>query len=224
MDKLSLYEILSFVIPGFIVIKLVDIFRFRLLGSNNLFSSDNIGDSLILFCASLVLGVIIHVLTTQVILKMPFLKKLVYTSVKDVELGEYSKLIIPYLNGEYTKLKKHDCNENTSNQPTDYLFDFAYYYLEVNDKITQVKNFQSLYFMFRNFFTIGLILVPILLFTIFYSYYNELNQTQNLGLSLLIVFIGLLVNIYVTRWLRIKMIERVFESYYADRTHNNTNT
>lgn len=224
MDKLSLYEILSFVIPGFIVIKLVDIFRFLLLGSNNLFSSDNIGDSLILFCVSLIFGVIIHVLTTQITLKISFFKKLVYTSVKDVELGKYSKLIIPYLNEEYTKLKKHDCDENTSDQPTDYLFDFAYYYLEVNDKITQVKNFQSLYFMFRNFFTIGLILVPILLFTISYSYYNKLDQTQNFGLSLLIVFIGLLVIIYVSRWLRIKMIERVFESYYADRTHNNTNT
>lgn len=224
MDKLSLYEILSFVIPGFIVIKLFDIFRFQLWESNNLFSSDNIGDSLILFCVSLIFGVIIHVLTTQVTLKISFFKKLVYTSVKDVELGEYSKLIIPYLNEEYAKLKKHDSNENTSDQPSDYLFDFAYYYLEVNDKITQVKNFQSLYFMFRNFFTIGLILVPILLFTIAYSYCNELNQTQNLGLSLLIVFIGLLVIIYVSRWLRIKMIERVFESYYADRTHNNTNT
>lgn len=223
MDKLSLYEILSFVIPGFIVIKLVDILRYQLLENNNLFSSDNIGDSLILFCVSLVIGVIIHVLTTQVILKMPFLKKLVYTSVKDVELGDYSKLIIPFLNEEYARLKKHNCNEDTSNQPTEYLFDFAYYYLEVNDKITQVKNFQSLYFMFRNFFTVGLILVPILLFTIFYTYCNKLDQTQNFVLAFFIVLISLLVNIYVTRWLRIKMIERVFESYYADRTHNNTN-
>jgi len=220
MDKLSLYEILSFVIPGFIIIKLIDIFRYQLSGSNNIFSSDNIGDSLILFCASLVIGVIIHVLTTQVILKIRFLKKLVYTSVKDIELGKYSKLIIPYLNEEYAKLKKHDCEENTNNQPSEYLFDFAYYYLEVNDKVTQVKNFQSLYFMFRNFFTIGLIVVPILLFTISYSYCNELDQTQNFGLSLLIVLISLLVNIYVSRWLRIKMIERVFESYYADRIHN----
>ena len=224
MDKLSLYELLSFVVPGFFLLKLLELFYVKVFGNPNFINSDNISENLFLLCISLVVGIIIHVFTNLVILKIKFLSNMIYTPVHNIKLGDYSKKVIPFLNKDYKLTKGHKATIHKKDKPSSYLFDFAYYYLEVNGKIAQAKNFQSLYFMFRNFFTISIINILIsVLFTICFIYKDDSsNQLKYTTILLGILIITLPIIIYVARWLRVKMVERVFESYYAERIHNHS--
>lgn len=224
MDKLSLYELLSFVVPGFLLIKLIEFYYINVFEGNSFINSDNISENLFLLCISLVLGIIIHVFTNLVILKIKFLSNIIFIPISNIRLSDYSKKVIPFLNKDYKLTKGHKATIHKKDKPSSYLFDFAYYYLEVNGKIAQAKNFQSLYFMFRNFFTINII--NILISTLFIIYFIYKNDNSNQLKYTIFLLGGLIVTlpiiIYVARWLRVKMVERVFESYYAERIHNHS--
>ncbi|MBK6498568.1 MAG: hypothetical protein IPG00_10565 [Saprospiraceae bacterium] len=101
----------------------------------------------------------------------------------------------------------------------DWTFDFAYYYLEVNDKISQAKSFQSFYFLFRNLFVMSMVHFVILALLVLVSFakpqFSILNWDTLYMVLLLVVLTWLIV--VVTNWLRGKMIDRVLWSYYVDR-------
>ena len=230
MNKLSLYEILSFMVPGYILISIVELYNQLVFSGNSLFDINNdVEKSMLYLALSLFVGLAIHIFTFELIKLSEKKKKIfgwynriVYQTVQSLSKNnEFLIKIIPFLNEEYRKIRQHD--EDTVNKgEVEYnLFDIAYFYLETNDKITASKNYQSLYFWFRNMFTISLFLIPvsvIILFIIFSDCFNSTEQNNallilgfNFGLIFLIV--------YITRWLRKKFVTKVLYSYYTIRIH-----
>lgn len=224
MDKLSLYEILSFVVPGFVAYKIVESIHVCFFNGNQFLESDNIGDSLLLFCLALFIGVCVHFITMNIFLNYKWYKKLLYESPSLIVM-KTSKIIkiTPFLNEEYFKIKKHKEEIEISDEKiiAEGLFSFAYYYLEVNDKITQSKNFQSFYFAFRNICTLFILFVPIYFILLIFGYINNycLYKINLLNNFLLLFSIITFISVFIARWLRKKMIERVLWSYYIERVH-----
>lgn len=223
MEKFSLYEILSFFIPGFILNFILQcylqyVFSFPVF----LNFERNIEENILLICFLIFTGIILHIFTFYLIKKIKWFKIVIMPSVQQISVQkENIQKIIPFLNEEYQKIKKHNENIENKNEAIHYLFDFAYYYLEVNDKITAAKNFQSLYFWFRNMFTISLILIPTSITIWIYTLCSNFSYSQqnNSLFIMLLNFICFIFIILSARWLRIKTIEKVLWGYYIERVH-----
>lgn len=222
MDKLSLYEILSFFIPGFILIKIIEVYYHAVFHFNKLFFTEcNFSESIMFLTLSLFVGIIIHVLSFR-ILNSPLLKwynKLIYKPVPEIiKKSKFIEKPIDFLNSEYKRIRKHDEVKNDNYEK--HLFDFAYYYLEINNKISPAKSFQSLYFWFRNMFTINLFLFPIsiIIYIIAQVKYDSRSQITSLEIIILSIILGVLI-VPIANWLRKKLVERVLWSYYIERVH-----
>ncbi len=226
MDKLSLYEILSFVIPGFILVNIIEFYNVMIFKNDAFFNDKSkLEESILIFCLSLFLGILIHILTFRFLKtsRLKWYKKLIFKTPQKISSeNDFIKKVIPFLNQDYTNTRKHDENLPKPNEVADNLFDYAYLYLEVNDKITPAKNFQSMYFWFRNMFTIGLFLVPISLIIFIVALLKDtLNDSIIKSFYLFsVTAIITLVLIPTANWLREKLIEKVFWSYYVERVHN----
>lgn len=222
MDKLSLYELFSFVIPGGIALHLLNWCAVNVLDTDVIFSLSDLSSSLIALVQALLIGVTLHIITFNILLKCGGYRQMIYKSVQEVELDTYILQVIPFLNQEYFRNKKHEVAINADNAvPAENLFDYAYYYLEVNGKNAQAKNFQSLYFFFRNMFTLGLVSLLILIFALVYSLMRDLGGEVLRSIVMYIAFFTVIIGIAipVANWLRRKMIITVFGCYYADRVH-----
>lgn len=243
MDKLSIYELLSFIIPGYIAAKIIEYYLTFYEIKLPFPMEGNLDDNLLLLVVSIILGVFIHVLTFKIISLdgLEWMKDLIYKKekdyIKDSKNGELA-MIIPAVAALYEKEKNHqdaiseiravlevkdkDGNVEKKDIELDYYdwtFDFAYYYLEVNDKITQAKNFQSFYFLFRNLFVMSMVHFAILILLAFMSFIKPAFSILNIDTLytvLLLAAITWLIAV-VTNWLRGKMIDRVLWSYYVDR-------
>lgn len=227
MEKLSLYEILSYVIPGFILIAITEIYNESVFGNPSLYDHDGkFEDSIMLFILSLFVGIIIHIITFRILKtsKLKWYKKLIFKTVQELSTNnEYIQKTIPFLNEEYIKLRKHQEEPVGENQAENNLFDFAYIYLEINDKIGPAKSFQSLYFWFRNMFTITLLLVPISILIYLVSVFRDFNSDeQKMALIIVVsnIIIGLLI-VPTANWLREKLVEKIMWSYYVERINEN---
>lgn len=226
MDKLSLYEILSFVIPGFILINVFEFYNSVIFKNGDLLSKgSNLEESILLFCLSLFLGVIVHIVTFRFLKtsRLKWYKKLIFKSPQEITSdNDFIKKVIPFLNEDYLKTQQHNEKVPESNEVANYLFDFAYLYLEVNDKITPAKNFQSMYFWFRNMFTIGLFLIPFSFIICIVTFFNKMENDLIMKsfFMFLITLTITLILIPTANWLREKLMEKVFWSYYVERVHN----
>lgn len=222
MDKFSLYEFLSFVVPGFIALQIVEFYNSSVFEQANLlnFESD-IQESFVLFCLSLFAGIFIHIITFKLI-KYKWYKQIIYKPIQDISLKvEEIKKIMPFLNEEYNKIKKHEEKDIKGKDTAPNIFDFAYYFLETNNKITPAKNFQSLYFWFRNMFTLILITIGITLLLCIGSFFIEeiLDKTTVLFWFLTKIIAITIIVVPIANWLREKMVTKIFWSYYVERVH-----
>lgn len=226
MDKISVYEFFSFVVPGGLVLFLLNWCSINILKTGVIFSLSDLSNSLVSLVFALLIGTLLHTLTYSVLLKSKIYCRIIYKSVQEISLDDYTMRILPFLNQEYEKIKKHKVDDGGNDfVPASYLFDFAYYYLEVNSKNAQAKNFQSLYFLFRNIFTLGLVGICILTVAIVYSFFSRVDTSVFFDaiLYLFLFIIISLLTIPVANWLRKKMIITVFGCYYADRSHHFNN-
>ncbi len=229
MEKFSFYEILSFLLPGFLLIGIVQLYSVRVFGCESPFNMDgNFGENMILLCISLFVGIFIHVFTFRLfkIKRFKWFKNIIMPAVQKISAkNEFIQKTIPFLNAEYIRLRKHDEKPVKTKEAENDLFDFAYYYLEVNDKISAAKNFQSLYFWFRNMFTISLFLVPVSMAIMVISFCKEYTceQKETATWIMVINLILFFIIIPVARWLREKYIDKILWSYYVERIHQNEN-
>lgn len=232
MDKLSIYELLSFIIPGYIAAKVIEYYLSFYSLHLPFPMEGNLDDNLLMLVVAIILGVAIHVLTFKIIgiKSLKRWKGWIYKPeaeyIKNSKFGELL-MIMPAVKIMYEKDKLHKdelskitISEDNTLEYYDWTFDFAYYYLEVNDKITQAKNFQSFYFLFRNLFVMSMIHFVLLIILGIASFFTDdgysiLNPFTGLMVLLLLLLTWLIV--IVTNWLRGKMIDRVLWSYYVDR-------
>ena len=204
MDKFSIYEFMSFFLPGV----LLSFLAIQLLPNSLLFLNpvSELIDGLLFTIISLILGLVVHRITF-LLLTLSWYQKLIAPPIEAILKNNDD-----FLKDNYEKLnKKHNKKEVTAAT----LFDKAYYYLEYHDKIATTKMFQSMYFFLRNATTISIISIPLLLLMIIFSI------EKNLVLKLL--FINILsfpLIVYTARFYRTKMVDRVFNSYIVSKQYD----
>ncbi len=96
---------------------------------------------------------------------------------------------------EYIKDKKHKTEHTTGDTPANYLFDYAYFYLETQGKIATAKNYQSIYFWFRNLFSIcviGFLTSLVIFLAVWLMKYNCSQITNALYLSFSFLIVGII--------------------------------
>lgn len=96
----------------------------------------------------------------------------------------------------------------------DFLWSTIYFELEATNSITPSKDFQSFYFFFRNFFTLGFFLFLVIGVSIFINGFSDQYIPLLIANSIMIV-----LSIPAGEWNRKKMVERIFWTYYS--LHNN---
>jgi hypothetical protein len=223
MEKFSLYELLSFIVPGFMVIFLVNLYAESVMGYKLIenISAINFFESMIYIIASLVVGILFHRLTFALI-NWKWYQKLVYPAVGEIvkKHGEIEP-VLSDLEQNYKKMYPEKTIQ-FDEKYYDEIFDLAYYFLEVNDKIGQIKSFQSLYFFFRNMITLAMIsFVVVLPLTIFGACIFPAFSICHSCYFLVALLISFLIFVEPARWLRKKMIVRLFRSYHVFIIHAN---
>jgi hypothetical protein len=229
MDRFSIYELLSYIVPGYVAAKILEYYLQLYDVTFPIPIDGTLDNNLLLLVVAIVLGVAVHVLTFK-LMSFNWFKKLMYQKeshyIKNNKDGTLQR-IMPAVTDFYISDKKHDDTiseikflDDTTFEYNDLTFDLAYYYLEVKDKVTQAKNFQSFYFLFRNLFTISLThFLALLVLWIFgllkWSQVNINNWNTLIMVAVLLLFTVLIV--IIAQWLRGKMIDRVLWSYYVDR-------
>ena len=216
MDRLSIYELLSFVIPGTVAVELMNFSAEYVSGKAPLITAGNLSDGLLFFAIALFIGCLIHIITFRLI-KRKWYKKLACTPMDKIKNYDYVERIFPKLKEEFCK--KHSVeNEDISRGE---IFDTAYHYLEAQGKISQAKNFQSIYFLFRNIVTLSLFVLPVSVIFFLASLFMEncLLSLKIIGIIIGTLVIGGLSSI-IAQWFRVKMTDRIFGLYYAELTHN----
>lgn len=206
MDKFSLYDFMSFFLPGVlaafvgyqVIPEGVVVFK----------SLNELTDGLLFLMVALTLGLGIHRLTFG-LLHLKWYKKWLYPSIATLVSDKY-----PDVSKKFNELNERF---NQQKRSPDDLFDEAYYYLEYHDKITTAKAFQSMYFFLRNVFTIALVLLPlVLLLTLWGEFFFDWTHGFYYTLGVLALLFGLP---NITVFYRLKMVERVFFSYYVALAH-----
>jgi hypothetical protein len=197
MDKFSVYEFLSFFLPGtfavFIGVQFVPSCLLMFSPQSELVSG------LMFTTISLIVGFIVHRISFSFNEKKWY-KKLLMKPVKQIieQNPESLKSVFDKLNELY----------NEEHYNAGQLFDKAYYYLEFTDRIGSVKTFQSIYFFLRNITLICILFAILMIIPFFMSYKTDLIY---LFISVNLFSIPTLIN--VANFYRRKMTIRIFATY-----------
>ena len=97
-----------------------------------------------------------------------------------------------------------------STEPIDFIWSTIYYELEAKEQISSPKTFQSFYFFFRNFFTIGVLLLIPAAFS-----FKVIGFNIEYLMLITTIITSILLSIYAGRWYRAKMVERLLWTYYS---------
>lgn len=207
MDKLTLYEIFSYLVPGYFLLYFADYFSTNVLGCFPFLDiQDSVEKNIFNLLLAIFLGISFH-MVSFFFKEKKIIKKLIYQEVDDYvnkkeDLQNIREFIKTYL-------------QKNSFTISDY-FDVAYYYLEVNDKITFAKNFQSIYFLLRNVFSIGLVLLVLQLVICGFSFFGWYSYDWYAAVWYFLFTLFLLfVLIKPAQFYRGKMIDRILWSYYS---------
>jgi len=205
MEKISLYDLLSILLPGSLLTLFIEMMSKDLnFGFENIELSYYF--SLTVFLSSAIfLGSIINILTRKL---LKFYKRIgLYKPLHKIykQIHKDSEIISYYdsLMDKYPK--KYSFEEKII-----HIWDKIYYKLEANEKIAVPKTFQSFYFFFRNFFTLSLILLIPVIFMIIYKWF-----TLKYTIILIVIFVSAPLNIFAGNWNRTKMVVRMFWTYYS---------
>jgi len=95
-----------------------------------------------------------------------------------------------------------------------YFFDYAYYFLEANDKITAAKGFQSFYFLMRNLFTLSVLAIIGLCLLQAVHFISKGHVSSNIFFVIAVLILSLPLIISAARFCRLKMTERIFWTFY----------
>lgn len=236
MEKFSLYDLLGLILPGTVLIFMLDIARniFNILP--NFVVSDS-WEIIILF--SIILGSILYVLGFVLVKKIKFFNRIfgIFIHVTDSFL-KIKRLIllnnilnkqanvwydrdIYYSNKEYNVLSDSEKTEIRDLQ--DEFYDRMYYELEYENKMEVPKTFQSFYYFFRQLFIacIFSIIAVVLLVGISYLPFWQLSKPS---LSILIYYLtGVsilsVLSVLLARWYRDRMVMKMYWAFY---THINS--
>jgi hypothetical protein len=205
MDTFSLYEFLSFFLPGVLAAFLIQ----QLLPNDFILfqQSTELVNGLIFTIASLVIGLAIH--------RVTFLL-LAYKWYKMLSLKPIGKIVHDNPENIKVNFDKINAQFNEDGLEAGALFDKAYYYLEYKERIAPAKVFQSMYFFLRNLITFVCLYIPLLITVLLFG-----NGQQH-SLIVLLLCIGVIpILALLVQFYRMKMVERIFNTFYIAMLYKN---
>jgi hypothetical protein len=208
MEKFSLYEFMSFFLPGVIALS----FAYCLTDINIIVNipKQEVIISAVFLASSLLAGLIIH-RVTFLFIEFKWYASLIYRTVHKI-VKENKEI-------EHTYQLTKACLAKEISEGD--LFDEAYYFLEYYEKIAVTKVFQSMYFFIRNLFTLTLMSVPVL-FILIITHFDSSYEKYLIILGIEALVIPLVL--WTGNWYRMKMIEKLFNHYYiAISNHESSN-
>jgi len=228
MEKISLYDLLSILLPGAIFTLFIEFLFFQFNWHIDNYEVNEYFKLTIFLSSSIFFGSIINIFTRAMlngfykkislytpmykIFKKIFTKDTIlakkYFDVKLVEIG--NKL------GD-TNIEIDNLDDKTYHKYIEVLWDEIYFELESNNKIKVAKDFQSFYFFFRNFFTLGLLLLFVLIVLTIVWYNTKHVFAYLLGFDVIMM----ILSIISAKWNRKQMAKRLFWTYYS--LHKNEN-
>jgi len=202
MDKFSLYDFMSFFMPG--VLSLYIGFHYipkQWIVFNAM--SDFIS-GLMFTLLAIVVGLIIHRITNYLLYdkEVKWFLALVYKPIDKIAVADINNI-----KPNYDRiLQRYNPNNLTGVE----LFSEAYFFLEYQGKITTVKSFQSMHFFLRNIILIQFITIPF--FVVFLIADYQFKIALEMLISVVIAFPFVL---WTSNFFRKKMVERVFNTFYV---------
>lgn len=209
MEKLSLYSLLSVLLPGALLTLFIEV-----VATDYGFNTETIIQSqyfkLTLFLSSAIfLGAIIHILTGK--LSKLYRKIGLFTSLLNIyKVSNHLRQIRYYIDAKMNNIDKRHLVKDTEHERMEFIWSEMYYELEATDRIKTSKSFQSFYFLFRNFFTLGILLTGILI-VLNICYWQSSKYLLLIGLN----FLGMLMSYVAGKSYRKRMVERLFWIYYS---------
>jgi hypothetical protein len=200
MDKFSLYDFMSYFLPGVIGV----LFFYKLFPDTVAINkyADFI-NGLLFTIVAILAGVVLHAITF-ILIESRWYKWITMQPIEKIIASNATKI-----KSSVIALQQNFSKQNLTQEQ---LFNEAYYFLEYNDKITAAKSFQSIYFFLRNLITLFFLIVPISLFMYFYADATLLKQSY--CKYAVLGAIAILVLPVVAHFYRTKMVERVFNTYH----------
>lgn len=164
-------------------------------------------NSIIYIIVATLMGFLLHRITFWIVGKgWIWYKSLIYKPINIIVESEPDEIkpVFEHIKSNYIK--------DTENAGI--IFDRAYIYLECNDKISSAKAFQSMYFLIRNHITLAFLLFPVALIS-FLKFWYSTSFWIGIACLLFVFVFG-----WVGSFFRMKMVDRVFNTFYVDKTYN----
>lgn len=232
MEKFSLYDLLSVLFPGIVLVYMLDAIR-KLFG---IFSCYNLTEEWeLLIVLSVLFGALIYVISFTLVSKWKWLYKKagIYKHVTDLynkmplhdivggtlnkRADEWYQQHIFMSNIEFNALPTTEKTEIRKKQ--DEFYDRMYYELDYAGKLDTFKAFQSFYLFFRNIFVASLfsIMIGMLLFLVNFIpflHFASLESKDTLALAG-VLFVILIGSVFVARWYRLRMVLKMYWFFYV---------
>lgn len=201
MNQLSLYDFLSFFLPGVLATEVLKPLLPAMAGAAT--NTTDVGQIPLLLAVALITGLSIHTLTHGLLRVRPY-RSVVAPGMATIVAQPRTELALlrPWLQQRCVALTGKELPEGAGD-----LFNYAYYFLETRDKIGPAKTYQAMYFFCRNVLSLALCCVLYLLYLLYWQ------QVVPSYMYLLLAAGGAAVP--VARMCRLKMTERVLWGYYV---------
>ena len=214
MEKLSVYQILGYLIPGYGALFILN--KIMVLVPEATFNSVALDQVVPVFIFSLIIGVIIHSII-DLLKPIGWFKGSMYKHPSEIitknELVQTYPKILTVLQTEFKEISKLDLNFKDS-YPL-HLFDFAYYYLESKSSDSEIKALHGLYYLMRNLFFVAVVAALYFFILCLKSQFND-----HFGECILFVTGGF-GTYFSAIFIREKYICKTILVYYAERMHAN---
>ena len=214
MEKISLYDLLSILLPGAIFTLFIEFMFFQFNWHIDNYEVNEYFKLTIFLSSSIFFGSIINIIT-RALLDKYYSKTWLYEPIPDIYKKLYSDENLPIV--KFLTKKLNEIEDNNFNNKIESLWDEIYFELESNNKIKVAKDFQSFYFFFRNFFTLGLLLLFVLIVLTIVWYNTKHVFAYLLGFDVIMM----ILSIISAKWNRKQMVKRLFWTYYS--LHKNEN-
>lgn len=231
MEKLSLIDFLSLLLPGFLFVYAIRMMIQFVCPNGLVFQTENLSleNFGLMFCSSIFIGVCLHRITLwlsrtklykflgvfQPVATYFFNNKIL----KDPHAKAFFKKDLKQCVGFEFEKKNPTKNTPLEKRLIDRYFDYMFYHLEIHHPHNRMYQFQSFYFFFRNCLTACTCGLPCSIFFLGYAVLTESRYTLHyllLSLVLIAVFCGSAV---LAKSFRKSMMNRLFRLYFF--THFN---
>ncbi|WP_452222840.1 type VI-B CRISPR accessory protein Csx27 [Lacinutrix chionoecetis] len=208
MDKFSLYDFMSFFMPGVLALYIGFHFIPKQWVVFNTISEFVSG--LMFTLLAIVIGLIIHRITNFLLydIEAKWFTALVRKPIDKIAIDD-----VKYIKPNFDNIMQ---NYNRKNLSGIEMFSEAYFFLEYQDKISTVKSFQSMHFFLRNIIIIQLISMPFFIAFLIADYQFKIALEM-----LVLTILTFPLVLWTSRFFRKKMVERVFNTFYVAMKYKN---